>query len=88
MSNPVDVPLAANTWVLVAENVTTGNIYKTKNVRSYIFTTRETGDPAPTDNTKSARAFRGADRCEISSLTAIDVYFKSMTVDGQVMVIL
>ena len=58
MANPATVNLTANTWGLVAEDVTTGQIKRMDNSPNvYLETYRMTGETAPTSQTEGVPAF-------------------------------
>lgn len=89
-ATPVKYTCTADTWVLVASNVTTGVIHKVSvSPNVYKITTRVTGDPAPTDDALALLAFSGCELEEIISDSApIDVYIKAVRVDGEVVTVL
>jgi hypothetical protein len=72
MANPVIVPVAAGVWTKVATGVTDGTINILDHTFNYLYTHRDTGDPAPTDRTEGA-LFEGKSML-IDSSVAIDVY--------------
>ena len=88
MANPVNVPIAKNTWVKVTTNVTIGYIrIKQWQPDKYYQTYRVTGDPAPTgDYNESTSVEVGSRQINISSSIPIDVYFYCVDLNGAVVV--
>jgi hypothetical protein len=86
MADPVFVDCTADTWVLVASNVITGQIWKMLNTPSlYRQTYRMTGGAAPTDSAEGVPVLIGG-RDTISATAAIDVYIMAVDADGRVRV--
>lgn len=80
--NPVVVTCTADTWVLAAEDVTTGTIHTlSSRPAKYLHTFRLTGEAAPTTQA-GAVAFSGS--LPISSDQAIDVYIMAIRNAGSV----
>jgi len=91
MADPVLIDITpANHWVLVAQNVQSGQLFDKKNGANYIFTTRDTGNPAPPDDplTDQAPLFDDTSQAVISSSFAIDVYVMCLNGVGKVMAVL
>jgi hypothetical protein len=92
MSDPVIINCPADVWTKIATNVTTGMIWVTNvKPRGYKFTYRDSGNPAPTDDT-DAIIFPSTSTDEtnpgmrISASAGIDVYIKPANEAGQVRV--
>lgn len=47
LANPAKIPIPKDTWVKVAENVTSGAIYPLDSGAKYVQTIRDTGDTGP-----------------------------------------
>ncbi len=91
MADPVLIDITpANTWVLVALNVQSGQLFDKKKGVNYVFTTRDTGNPAPPDSplTDQAPIFDDTSTAVISSSFAIDVYIMCLGDVGKVMAVL
>ena len=71
MTNPVITAVAAGGWVKVATNVTCVGAMPLKQL-PYMYTYRDTGDPAPTLTTEGAKL--PAVGRSFSSPTAFDLY--------------
>lgn len=84
MADPLLVACPVDTWVLVATNVTRGNIDLKDSSPNYKRTYRDTGNPAPTnDDDALDLPLAGA---EIDNDTPIDVYVKAKVTSGSVLV--
>lgn len=88
MAEPVIIDCPADTWVLVAEDVTTGQIWKMLNVnRGYLQTYRTADNPAPTNDDDAVPAFpNNTINLPISATALIDVYIKAVGSAGKVRV--
>jgi hypothetical protein len=87
MANPVFVNCPANTWMRVASNVTTGQVWKSdKSPNLYLQTYRMTGNAAPVNQSEGVPCFHSNVFEEISSSAEIDVYIYAVGVDGRVRV--
>ena len=85
MPNPVTINLTANTWELVATDVTGGYAKKlSNNPAKYVETYRLTGQPAPTDRTEGAEMFVNTNKDKIESPVGIDCYIMAIGADGKV----
>lgn len=85
MADPVIVACAADTWVKVATNVTTGFVWIMKSGPNvYVQTYRDTGEAAPTDDTDAVKM--PPPGMPISASAGIDVYIKARNVAGSVRV--
>lgn len=84
-ADPAIIACPADTWVKVADAVTTGVIHR-RSVRPNIYkqTIRVAGNPAPTDDSDAVEAFDETGELAISSDTAIDVYIKAVRYAGEV----
>jgi len=88
MPAPTIINLTANTWTLVASNVTDGIIWVDDDDEEYLFTYVLTGGAAPTvTNDKKCRALIGRSAM-ISHSEKIDVYVYRQGTNGDVMVAL
>jgi len=84
MANPKVVKLKKDTWVKVAENVTSGFIKQLNRIpRIYLETYRLTGD---TTAIKDSEGVPWSTVLEIESSAPIDVYVKSEKISGKVRV--
>lgn len=83
-SLPVVYSLVADTWTIVAANVTYGVVTITDPAPSYLETHVPAGGAAPTTDALA----RPVSQCDnvISSDAGIDVYIKSVSVAGEVRV--
>jgi hypothetical protein len=91
MADPVLIDITpANHWVLVAQNVQSGQLFDKKTGKNYVFTTRDTGNPAPPDTplTDQAPLFDDTTTAVISSSFAIDVYVMCLGDVGRIMAVL
>lgn len=78
MANPTSIALAADTWVAVATNVTSGRIRLGDSRGKYLFTYRETGETAPSDLDDNGLAdIIKSNHIRISHSSPIDVYIRS-----------
>ena len=84
MTNPVEVPTPVNAWTKVATSVTAGFVRILDYNESYLYTQRDTGDPAPT--LKSEGAIFEGKSMEISTAVASDVYIYCSSGTGNVRV--
>jgi hypothetical protein len=84
MANPVIVVCAADTWIKVATDVTSGVIWAYDNPGHLIQTYRPTGDAAPVSDSEGVNLILPGE--EISSLSGIDVYVMSKNKTGSVRV--
>ena len=86
---PIEVACPANQWQILATNVLTGTIHKLSvSPNVYRMVTRPTGGASPTDDTGAWLTFDGSNSVAISDTAPIDVYIKSVKVDGKVSVVL
>jgi len=83
MANPEKKNLPADTWVRVAQNVTTGFVFVKKYGPKYITTYRMTGNSAPS-HIKTAVPV--SDSFNIESDDPIDVYVMAQNKAGEVIV--
>ena len=82
MTNPVTVPVTEGSWVKVATGVTCAGIRILKQVPRYVWTYRDTTDPAPTLVTEgSPLRFPGE---SFSAGTAFDLYIWCTGGDGSI----
>lgn len=88
MANPIKVNISADTWVKVAENVTSGLItIKQWQPSRYYQTYRVTGDPAPTgDYNEDTSTVTTGHEINIAALEAIDVYMYCVDQSGEVVI--
>lgn len=86
MANPLPIDIPAGAWVKVADNVTSGVIYRMKTGPIYKQTYRTAGEAAPADLSDSAILFDGCNSAEISAQAAIDVYVYCQNDAGKVRV--
>jgi hypothetical protein len=84
MANPVLIP-TTTVWSAVATSVTGGVVWLADTRPKYLYTYRETGDPAPTDDTDARIVV--SNKIKISHSTPIDVYMRS-NIAGTVLVAL
>ena len=86
MPNPVEVNCTADTWQLVATNVTDGFIKRLSNApNAYLETYRLTGQAAPTSRNEGSKCFIETDQLDIDSpLAGIDVYIMALGSRGRV----
>lgn len=76
MANPDSISLPADTWVLVAEDVTVGQIEVVEYSPSlYLKDYRTTGDPEPTGTSPTERQVTSRE-IKIEGKYGIDVYMK------------
>ena len=85
MADPQIINCPADEWVLVAQNVTHGQVHRYKRGIDYLQTYRNTGNPAPPDN-ESDGVIITTDSIEIRSTDPIDVYIRARQNDGEVRV--
>lgn len=88
MANPVIISIPAAVWTKVATSVLTGAILPTKRDAHYVYTIRDTGDPAPTNGDYTEAKELEYEGEKISASAPIDVYLSvsSGSVDGEVRV--
>jgi hypothetical protein len=87
MANPVFVDCPADTWQLVASNVTAGQVKKADNTPGqYLETYRTTGGAAPTEISEGIPCFVSRYSEPISASAGIDVYIMARGKDGRVRV--
>lgn len=86
MANPVIVALPKNTWVKVANGVTTGMIWLRSLAANYIVMHQlDNPSSAPSDLTQAVRVFlSGCNSLAISATVNKDVYLYSIDVDAEV----
>jgi hypothetical protein len=86
--DPVKVEIPADTWTLVASNVTTGLItIKQWQSSRYYQTYRMTGNPAPTgDHNEATSTVTNNPEINISSTEAVDVYLYCYQLNGEIVV--
>ena len=84
MTNPALIDLAADTWVKVAANVTSGYIHiKNTKPRYYLHTYRTAGDAAPSGVDEGV-LITPTEGIVISASSNIDVYIMAVGFDGRV----
>lgn len=87
MADPAVITCTADTWVVVATAVKSGEIHRLSELPSkYLQTYRDTGGAAPTDDTDAAEVFWGSTSATISNTVDIDVYVKAIGKAGKVRV--
>ena len=74
MANPLNVACAANAWTKVTTSQTAGSIINKKTNVSYMITTRDTGQAAPTLSSEGRRAFISGPVESFSYAATRDVY--------------
>lgn len=74
MTNPAEIVCTGQAWTKVAESVTGGFLRILDHSSQYLYTQRDTGNPAPTAGDHSEGAIFEGDAMPISNVTAIDVY--------------
>jgi len=85
MADPVLIPVVKGSWVPVATNVTTGQLWRIIKTASYLMTYRMAGNPVPTLETEGVPIFvNGEISAPISAVAAIDVYLWARGVDGKI----
>lgn len=73
MADPAVISCPVNTWTKVATNVSQGYVWKKQHQQLvWVWTQKDTGNPAPTDLTKAVY-FTG-ECAKIDSSVGIDVY--------------
>lgn len=86
-TDPAIVTCTLDTWVKVADAVTSGIIHKVSNAPTiYKQTYRVAANPAPTDDTDAVAAFVDGAPLAISADATIDVYIKAKGSAGSVRV--
>lgn len=86
MANPEVKTLTKDSITKIATNVITGQIHRLVPRASYLYTYRETGDPAPTVETEFINMFDDSSTAQISSSSGIDIYVVCKRKDGAVRV--
>lgn len=86
MSSPVYQFCTANTWKLVASNVTSCEIKKYFTGVEYLVAIREHGDDAPTRQTQGSKIFINSDTAIISNENYIDIYIFAIDENGKVLI--
>jgi hypothetical protein len=87
MANPETISLTADTWEMVARNVTSGQVKKLDTrPNMYLETYRMTGDDGPIDLSEGVPCFIGRYNEEISAAAGIDVYMMAVGHNGKVRV--
>lgn len=87
MATPTFVTCTKDQWTKIATNVETGFINKISlDPNIYLYTYRDTGDPAPTLRTDGVPLFDEDDVSAIQATAGIDVYVWVDDVDGGVRV--
>lgn len=87
MATPVFVTCNKDAWTKVATNVETGFIHMVSlDPNIYLYTYRDTGDPAPTLRTDGVPLFDEDNVASILATAGIDVYVWVDKVDGKVRV--
>lgn len=87
MATPTIITLPADTWTLVASNVTGGQIKRLDRQDEFYYEThRPTGEPAPTSDTEGTIMFRESNAELIVTSEPIDVYIWSLKRQGKVRV--
>ena len=86
MADPVLINLPADTWTVVATNVTSGQVHTVKSSKPnvYLQTYRETGNPVPIERDEGVPII--GDVAEISAVSGIDVYIYPVNEAGRVRV--
>lgn len=87
MAAPAVISLTADTWTLVASNVTDGYVWVDNDDNTYYFNFVLTGGTAPSGFNKTERSLIGRNAI-ISHSEPIDVYVYRQGTDGDVMVVL
>jgi len=77
MTNPEIIEIPAEEWTKVATGVKNGSVWILDHSTEYLYTTRDTGDPAPT-STEEGGIFEDKDRY-IYNTVLIDVYLYAKT---------
>jgi len=87
MSNPVIFEIPAGSWVPVAANVTTGQIWEMSTAPiMYLQTYRDTGGIAPTLESEGVIIFLNDNNIPISANAGIDIYIWAKGGDGRIRV--
>lgn len=87
MANPAIVACPADTWTVVATNVTSGAVFNMTPEVPFMQTYRMTGQPAPSSDADAVFAFVDPDApLVIGASAAIDVYLKAVDSAGSVRV--
>lgn len=87
MSNPVFVDCPANTWTKVAENVTSGHIYKKlEEPYEYLYIRRDAGAAHPTTRNEGIIIFIDDPHENFGAKVESDIYIYPINADGRVMV--
>lgn len=87
MANPAIKQLTADTWALVAENVTGGKLNRINTYpNKYIFTYRTTGDTAPVNQSEGVPIFQDSNTAIIETDSGIDVYVMALGQNGTIRV--
>lgn len=84
MANPVTVDCPQDTWTIVAQNVTAGQIKMLTKGPVYLETYRMTGEDAPTESSEGVAIFLDTYAEVISASAAIDVYVMARGSAGKV----
>jgi len=72
MADPVLVPIPLNSWIQVAGNIKTGNVWIVDSAPSYYHTYRDAGGTAPASDDEAVKL--PIPGLRIESAIAIDVY--------------
>ena len=87
MSASAPITCTADTWVIVATNVTSATIHKLSNSPNvYKQTHVDTGGSAPANDDNAISAFSSCDSRVFDEGTASDIYIKAVSVAGSVRV--
>jgi hypothetical protein len=86
MAAPQIVTCPVDTWVLVAANVTTCQVWENDTSPLYKYTYVDAGDPAPTDDSKAQTLDKSLDGFEFIHSVPSDVYVKATRDAGSVRV--
>lgn len=84
MANPVMMNIKENEWRIVATNVTSGNIWLLDENQNALFTYRDTGESAPTDENEGVRFQQPG--MIIANDEPIDVYVMALNNNGKIRV--
>ena len=87
MSASAPITCTADTWVIVATNVTSATIHKLSNSPNvYKQTHVDTGAGAPANDNNAIAAFSTCDSRDFDEAVASDIYIKAVRVAGSVRV--
>lgn len=81
MADPAIIPIPKDTWVKVATNKLSGQFHQMLTAREYVYTYRDTGGAAPTDQVD---AIKMQSTLKISTSIPIDIYILCKGEDGSI----